>query len=212
MINELIELQRCKHPEAITEYTEILDKADITYRLSSTASNFDLSSIGSGQDEEVIITVHKNQYKDARTALENEFIKVDLPDDHYLHNSTDQELIEIVGQFNEWSPFDVAHAHRMINERGIDLNKVEQEHVAYIGKLKSGRPASSLLILAGWVLTIVGAIGGIGISWSLRTMKDKTPYGEFYTYDKESRETGLYMQICSTFMAVFLIVTYFLPE
>ena len=194
---ELLELQRCSHSEAMTATTDVLDAAGIPYRLASTTANFELASIGSGQVGEVIISVRKEQHRAARAALEEEFLKVELPADHFLHGATDEELIEVVGQEDDWSPFDVAHASRLIRERGIDFEKIERERIQYIEKLKKGKPAPRVLIVAGWLFTLLGGLFGLGIAWSLCTMKEKTSYGTFFTYDAKSRAIGHKMRLVS---------------
>ena len=126
----------------------------------------------------------------ARAEMEREHLKVDLPQNHYLLSSTDEELIEIIAHSSEWSGFDVAHARRLIGQRGIDLKKVEDKRAAHIHQLRRGKRASKGLIIFGWIFSFLGGLIGVGIAWSLVSMKEKTRYGEFFTYDEESRAVG----------------------
>ena len=119
-----------------------------------------------------------------------EYLTTDLPADHYLLTSTDQELIEILAHPTDWCGFDVAHARRLIVQRGIDLKKVEEQKAEHLHQLRRGRRASTKLIVFGWVFSFLGGLIGLGIAWSLVSMKDKTPQGEFFTYDEKSRAIG----------------------
>jgi hypothetical protein len=212
MVVEFLELSRCRDGESVEDTKSVLDAAGIAYRLASTAPCFDLSSIGTGSDPEVIISVRSVDYEAARTAMEEDFLKVDLPDDHYLLTSSDHELAEILGKPSEWSPFDVAHARRLALERGVDLEQIESQKRHRLEKLKRGKPASRKLLLAGWIFSALGGFFGVGIAWSICYMKEKTPEGEFYTYDARSRDIGkgmLFFSILVLCLAA-LVKLYFL--
>ena len=185
-----IELQRCRDSDQVQEVTDILKSSCIPYELKSTALNFDLSSIGSGSNAEVVIRVPAEVYDEARQALESEYINVALPDDHYLLSSTDDEIIEIVGNASDWNAFDVAHARKIMVERNLDAGDVDIQKSLSLARLKEGKKAPFKLIAMGWIFTALGGLIGLGIAWSLCTMKEKTPHGEFYTYDEASRKIG----------------------
>jgi hypothetical protein len=138
----------------------------------------------------VIVKVPRSLHAAARAALESASLSAELPANHYLLTSTDEELVEILAQSSEWSPFDVSHARRLIRERGIDLKKVEAKHAEFLERLRRGRPASKQLIYMGWVFSVLGGVIGFGIAWSLAYMKEKTPHGEFFSYDEASRAVG----------------------
>jgi len=186
-----VELQRSRDPTILKQTTELLDTAGIPYQRSALPPIFDIGKIGAGEDAEVVVSVPRNQYAAARTAMESAvYLKEDLPDSHYLVTSTDEELIEVVAHSSEWSPFDVAHARRLIVERGIDTKKIEDKRAERLRQLRSGKPASKELILFGWVFSVLGGLIGLGIAWSLCHMKEKTPDGEFFCYDEKSRAIG----------------------
>jgi len=185
-----VELQRCNDAERLERITRILDSAGIAYRRSALPEMFDLGKIGAGENAQVIINVSRKDYAMARAAMEGEDLKTELPANHYLLTSTDDELVEIVAHASEWSAFDVAHARRLISQRGVDLKKVEDKKAERLRQLRQGQRASKKLIFFGWVFSVLGGLIGLGIGWSLAHMKDKTPEGEFFTYDEESRIIG----------------------
>lgn len=206
MEEEFLELSRCRDGEAVEDTKAVLDSAAIPYRLASTAPNFDISIIGTGADPEVIISVRKSDYPAARAAMEEDLIRVDLPDDHYLLTATDHELAEILGKPSEWSPFDVAHARRLAIQRGVDLDLIESLKRQRLEELKKGKPASRALMFAGWLFSALGGFLGIGIAWSICFMKERTPEGEFHTYDARSRDLGKGMLFIGCLVLVLIIL------
>jgi hypothetical protein len=188
-----VELQRGGDSERLERIARILDSAGIAYRISALPEIFDIGKIGAGEDAQTIISVSRKDYAAARDAMESEYLKMDLPENHYLLTSTDEELVEIITQSSEWSPFDVAHARRLIGQKGIDLSKVDDKRAEHLRELRRGRRASKKLIFFGWVFSLLGGLIGLGIGWSLAFMKEKTPDGEFFVYDDESRAIGRMM-------------------
>jgi len=146
---------------------------------------------------------------ESRAERESEYLKTDLPADHYLLTSTDEELVEILAHPSDWCGFEVAHARLLITQRGIDLKKVEEKKVEHVHQLRRGRRASKKLIVFGWVFSVLGGLIGLGIAWSLASMKEKTSHGEFFTYDEESRAIGrkmLKVAVAMLAVGVFLRV------
>jgi len=201
-----VELLRCSDPGNLTKATQILDSAGIAYRCSSLVEMYDVSKIGGSEGSQIIVSVPRNLYPVARAAMESEYLKIPLPENHYLLDSTDQELVEIVAQSSEWSAFDVAHARQLISQRGIDLKKVEEKAAEHLRQLQRGKRASKKLIFFGWVFSMLGGLIGIGIAWSLASMKEKTPRGEFFTYDEESRAIGRRMLKVAVAVLVIALV------
>jgi len=206
MESDLVELSRCRDGESVSETTDILDSANISYRVGSTASNFDITSIGTGSNPEVIISVRRADYNAARSAMEEEYLKTNLPDDHYLSTSSDDELADILGKPEEWSSFDVAHARKIAKDRGIDESLIQLKKSQRMEQLQRGKPVSKTLLLVGWFFSLIGGLIGIGIAWSICFMKEKTPEGDFFTYDVESRERGRPMFQVACLMATIVIL------
>lgn len=212
MESDLIELSRYRDTESVSETKGLLEAANISCRVGSTATNFDITTIGSGSDPEVIISVRRDDYLAARSAMEEAIPTIDLPDDHYLLTSSDEELIEILGKPGEWSPLDVAHARRLAKDRGIDEVDIEKKKNERMERLQRGKSASNTLLFFGWLFSVLGVlIGlgliGVGIAWSLCFMKEKTPEGEFFTFDARSREIGksmFFVACVTTGIALFL--------
>ena len=214
METDLIELNRCRSAEGVSDTTDPLDAANIWYKVGSTAIIFDYTKIGGGDDPEVIVSVRKKDYAAARAVLEEEYSKVDLPDDHYLLTASDEDLAEILAKPEEWNPYDVVHARRLADERDLDPAEIEKKKQERIQLLKQGKPASKILLSFGWIFSIIGlyagmfGIAGIVAAWALCFSKEKTDDGNFYTYNSKSRTQGMAMfAVAIVFMvaATFLI-------
>ncbi|MFT6861700.1 MAG: hypothetical protein ACJAVK_000253 [Akkermansiaceae bacterium] len=208
---DLVEFFRSKDPGALKHVMTVLDEAAIAHQAISEEGGFDFTSIGSGEDFEAFINIRTSDHTAARDALEADSLKADLPANHHLLHSSDEELMEVITHASEWSAFDVAHARRLLTERGVDSTKLEEDRAKRIARLKKGKPASKKLIFFGWVFSLLGGFMGIAVAWSLCQMKDKTPDGEYHRYDQASRQTGETMfKVAAVILVITLLVRFVL--
>ena len=207
MTSDYIELQRCRGEETASEIAAVLAASDIPHRIASSATRFDLTADGVNNEAEIIVLVPSDIFEQARSTLESLYLDDPLPEGHFLESSSNDELLDILSAPNEWSPFDVAHARKLSQERGLDSEAIDKlashRSELLIDDLKKGRQAPAKLIYSGWVAAIVGGVVGIGIAWSLLYLKEKTPEGEFYTYDQKARATGGKMLIVAVPMSIW---------
>ncbi len=187
---DLVEIFRSQDQGAVEHVITVLNDAGITHHLTTDEGGFDLTSIGSGDDSEKFLNIGASDYEAARKALEIDSLKTDLPADHHLLHSSEDELIDVFTHASEWSAFDTAHARKLLEERGVDISKLEEDRAKRIAQLKQGKPASKNLIFLGWIFSVLGGFIGITIGYSLKCTKIKTPEGEFLKYDEPSRDTG----------------------
>ncbi|MEO0414365.1 MAG: hypothetical protein AAF226_05380 [Verrucomicrobiota bacterium] len=161
----------------------------------------------------MIITVHGEDFGTAREALESLYADLPLPDDHHLHSASDEDLIEILGNSADWSPFDVAKAKQMAADRQIDPEKVEQEQIESLARKQTGKPASPILLVATPILILVAVFTGhpliwamaIGIASSICFMREKSPQGNFYTFNAKSRKAGKLLFFAALGLLLFSI-------
>ena len=209
-MSELRELQLFRSAKEAEEVVELLRSEGLEVRVSSTSRAFDVSQIGGlGGDEsdaEILVVVEESDFDSARELMERSYLSTPIPAGHFLEKVTDEDLVEIVGEQEDWSPFDVVHAKRLIKERGLDLELIEEKRVQRINRLKNGKRASKMLLCLGWLAAISGGLAGILIAWSLVSMKEKTSAGEFYAFDEYSRNVGAKMMRVSIVVFAVLAV------
>ena len=210
---KVIEFQHCLDEETLAETVRVLKEAGIPYQISSGQPSFDVSSLGSSSqtaNQRIIISIAPEDYPRARETVEAEALLVELPKNHHLHSASPDELQEILREADDWSPFDVAHARRILEEKGITLEDPEDLAKIRIEILKKGKRAPLTLFALSAILPILGIITsitllsiiGCGIALSVTFMKSKTLEGRYPTYDRRSRNLGLLFSILATGIAL----------
>ena len=208
-----VDFHRCHDPETVEEIKTVLGREGIPIQLASSTGISSESWMGmSGRDAggTIIVQVPADQCGLAMAAMDKEYLKSGLPEDHFLHRASDDDLTTMLGETNTWNPYDMAHARRLIEERGIDPAAVAARKAEYQQQLILGRRAPSGLVAAGWICAFLGGIFGALIGWSLSSSKETTPAGEFYTYDEASRKTGhaILALSCLSSALIFLLWAY----
>ncbi len=214
-MEDYLEFQRHSDEEGLAEVLAALDEAGIPYRTASTAPGTETSWTGTGNLNQIVISIPGSRHADARQLMEARYLELDLPEDHHLRSASDEDIIEILSHESEWSPFDVAHARRIAAERTIDEDFIHHIAGLRLSRLQEGKQASRFLTLGGLLLAILGASGypllsimALGIGWSLISMKEKLPEGHFPTYDPASRKIGKVIAIFALLtLAVSLILS-----
>lgn len=110
---------------------------------------------------------------------------------------TDEELLQMVYQFDKWSPRMLESVESELNARNILPVNIKTERERLIGeeeqKLVVGREASSLGLIAGW-LTIFGFLGiVIGYNYAFSKTKSRYIDKKYFTYNEKTRKIGLPM-------------------
>ncbi|YCM43694.1 hypothetical protein V2O64_20525 [Verrucomicrobiaceae bacterium 227] len=164
---------------------------EVSEGIAGTATNLgEVYGAWNDSPNEGVIKVRRRDFEKARLVLENEFTLSPLPDDHYLHDFSDAELIDLLADQHSWSAFDVSHAKRMAEERQLDMRQVTEESGNLEERRRNGKPAPAWLIVGGWLAVFAGGLIGVGIGWSLVYMEENAPGGTYPTYNERARETG----------------------
>ena len=203
---DLIELLQCLDQQTADETINILAEEKIPFRTSSGQPAFDVSSLGSSSqngNRKIIISVAPADYPKARASLEADALLIALPEDHHLRTATPDELRDILKEADDWSPFDVAHSKRLLEEMGVEMKAPEDLAAERFLSLKKGKEAPISILLLSVILPVLGVIStitllsviGCGIALSIALMKTKTLEGRFHTYNKRSRSRGAFASI-----------------
>lgn len=167
--------------EESLELQEILKDATIPYEVLENSYTVDVTMTGNMPSNIQIILpadqfVRVNELYDLH--LKKLLTQVDK--EHYLFSFSEDELIDVVRNKEEWSEFDWLLAQYILDERDLTLSeeKLNQIETARIAQLRVGQKSSLLELVLGYVAAFFGGILGILIGWILWQSKKNLPNGE----------------------------------
>jgi hypothetical protein len=151
------ELLRSSHAEEIDITVEVLQSAGITHRVVPTEADADFATLGQRQvGTPMAVVVAPEDAKAAREALESAYAESELPENHFLRTASDAEIAEILSKPDDWSAFDVTHARRLAEQRGLDSQRLPEVLEAHEENKSPRMPAPAWLVplaLAGFSVT-----------------------------------------------------------
>ncbi|TYQ12782.1 UNVERIFIED_CONTAM: hypothetical protein Cloal_3817 [Acetivibrio alkalicellulosi] len=89
---------------------------------------------------------------------------------------------------------------------GYDFTTGKMEQ-SYLKKYCEFKKPSTLLVVLGWIFSILGGLIGIIIAYSIAFGRSNSNYGH-YEYDEESRKMGKIMLIVGICIFVFSILIF----
>jgi hypothetical protein len=207
---EFITYQKFDDVALANELAGILDKHNIKYLIKEASQAFDPGFTFNPLAKEYDVKISSDDFERVNKILkEEESQNIDAADqDYYLFSFTDDELMEVVTKADEWSPFDVVLARKLLGERGI---KITEKDVANIEKnrieeLRAIKPISKLWIFISYIFALGGGVVGIFIGYYLVTGKQTLPDGErIYAFTNADRKHGqiiFYISIATATLAV----------
>jgi hypothetical protein len=124
---------------------------------------------------------------------------------HYLFQFSDEELIELLSKPDEWNPLDIQLAKKILKERGKEVSdstiEVLKQH--RISELSKPEQSSKVWIYVGYILSLLGGLIGIFMSYSIMTAKKTLPNGsKIYVYSSTDWKHGTYIFFLGVFMFI----------
>jgi hypothetical protein len=210
MNSQFLTFRRFNEAVLAKQLTDVLDENDIEYDVTqeSLVANPLLVS-GDELSMEYIIKLKQQDFDKVNELLvagEEQAVS-DVESDYYLYDFTDQELLDIVKNFDEWSAFDFALARKILKDRGVVINdrNIADFKQDKIDMLKQPEESQRFWIVLGYIFAFLGGLLGIFIGWYLATSKKTLPNGEqVYSYAEEDRKQG---KNILTFGVIMLIVS-----
>ena len=111
----------------------------------------------------------------------------------YLHDFSNEELLEIITKPDEWNNKDYILAQELLKERGNELKPefVQMLKNQRLSEMSKKEPSQRLWVFAGYIFAFLGGILGIFIGWHLYSSKKKLPDGStIYSYTEPDRKNG----------------------
>ena len=117
--------------------------------------------------------------------------------DEIVGIKTNDELLKMAYEFDEWSPDMLKTVEVELSKRNIlpaDINERKWQLVQKEDKLlAAGRDASTLGLIVGWV-TVLGLLGiYMGYRYTFSKTKSRYTNKEYFTYNESSRKNGAYL-------------------
>ena len=117
--------------------------------------------------------------------------------DEIVEIKTNDELLKMAYEFDEWSPDMLKTVEVELSKRNIlpaDINERKWQLVQKEDKLlAAGRDASTLGLIVGWV-TVLGLLEiYMGYRYTFSKTKSRYTNKEYFTYNESSRKNGSYL-------------------
>lgn len=157
----------------------------------------------------VLLLAH--EFERAEDILRSQMGKAadEMPDDHYLHEFSDQELMDVLMSPSEWNELDMAYARRLLQQRGQEIpdELLAAARKARLRDLRAPAPSQTAFIVLGYVSAFLGGLLGIAIGWYINTAKKTLPNGErVAVYSASDRRHGARLFIIGIVVTLGLLV------
>ena len=208
MIEEFITFQKFNDQNSASELGDFFKEKELEYQLEDNSLSFDPTFANNGFGKEFCVKLKKSDFEKGNAFLlekaEKEILEIDK--DYYLLSFTDKELFELIAASDEWSPFDVSLAERLLKERGKEVTPEEIEKIKTNRIVELSKPEESqrTYIIIGYITAFLGGFLGIFIGWHLLTFKKTLPNGNrIYAYSDNDRKQGNRILIIG---GIFLVI------
>ena len=207
-MDNYIEIKRTLVKESIKEIADIFDANNIEFVVEDTKPSFDITFTNSGIVE-YILKVKEFDFDRA-----NELLTINLAEnieieEHYLDSYKDYELIEVISMPKDWDKFDLEYAKKLIKKRGIVVDEeiIEKAKLKQENELKEPTKAKAVIILVGYLFSLMGGWIGLVIALHLKYKKNKIEGHEnIFYYDEKSRSHGDSMLIIAIIWVLIWVV------
>jgi len=193
---EFITCQKFNDPALADELGGQLDNHHIKYFIEKESRPFDPTySFNESSVTQYAVKIKSEDFEKVNQLLKDDESEdvTEIGKDYYLYSFTDDELMEVITKADEWSPFDVVLARKLLAEKGKVLTDeaITAINEKRIEDLKVPDPPQTYWIVVGYVCAFIGGLLGIFIGWYLMNYKKTLPNGErVYEYSERDRGHG----------------------
>lgn len=195
MTTDFVTFKRFNDKAAALALAETFRENGIVYGLEDVSENFDVSFANNEINKDFRIKLKPADFERADNLLlqlaEKDLENIDPG--YYIFDFSDEELKEIVEKQDEWSSLDFLLAKKILKERGIEVNvgQIQMLKEKRLEALAEPEESPKVLIVAGYILAVVGGLIAIIIGAYLRTHKKTLPNGErVFGYAASDRAHG----------------------
>lgn len=177
-MSDFITLREFHDQSSLDEITVLLQGHGIACKTEDTRPRFDVTFAYNDTTRIYRLLVPKEAFDTAKKLLEEQDTKTmeQLPSEYYLFSFTNDELLEILIFEERWNPFDVRLARHLLLERGMsaDEAQIKRQREAILHRSTESSSGNGYqLVIAGYVLLVLGLIGGLFIALYLLTARQR---------------------------------------
>ena len=186
---EYLTFRKYKSLEEASVLIDILKSSNVDYQTDNVEATFDITFTGGTElEDKVAIKIKSSDFEKVDQLLENTASKsMNLIDeDHYLYEFTDEELLEVLEEYDKWNKLDYLLAQNILKSRGKEYSKDEIHRLREkrIEELSRPEKGHNGWLIFGYIFAFMGGLLGIFIGHHLYRFKKRLPTGErVYAYD-----------------------------
>lgn len=195
MEKEITAFRKFPVREAAEELQDLLSKSGIEASLSDPENGFKQLYLGSASQSFYEVQLLPKDFEKAEQILtEHEATEVALADrNYYLYDYSDDELLEIIHKYDEWSPFDFQLAQKILRDRGHTMDAATIASIKHqrLDTLAKPERVSDVWVLLAYISSLLGGILGVFFGYTIMTATKTLPDGnKVYTYTSTDRTHG----------------------
>lgn len=200
--------------ESASEIAAILTKNEIPFKVEDTSKNFDVSFSMNKADKSILIFLDSKDFEKANKAIDEELVfdERNIDANHFMYSFSNEDLLDVVKNTEEWHPLDVKLAKQLLQQKGITIDETIISNFKKEKAIENLKPEKSdvITIWIGYIFSLLGGLLGFAISLFLMNSKKTLPSGEkIYTYCQTDRSHGFKMLILSCISIITSIIIVF---
>ena len=195
MENETSSFRKLPTREAAEALQELLLQNGIEAYVSDDENEFERLYLGSLTKSFYEVQIAPADFPKANQVVaEAELDEVASVDkSYYLYDYPNQELLEVIEKYDEWSAFDVEVAKKILGERGtpMDENALSSMKYKRLDELAQPEKVGTGWLAAGYIAAFTGGILGLIFGYTIMKATKVLPDGnKVYTYTSKDRAHG----------------------
>lgn len=189
---DLIIFQEVQSIEEAVEVETVLLKENIHCKIVETKASYDPST-GQTESDKLTVQVMRGDFDRAREVMIHfaEKTEVAMHENHYFHDYTNEELLDVLKSEDDWSPEDVVYARKLLSEKNVTWDENE---IFSINEAKRNEKDKTIEIptshyIIGIIVSILGGLLGLFYGIFILTAKKDDRYGNrIHIYGLASRK------------------------
>lgn len=190
---------------------DFLQGKGIYSRIENSRALLDTVYIGHTGDKTILLLMAQSDFRRANQLIDEEIESRigEIGPDYYLHDMTDDELLEIIRKPDEWNNQDVLIAKSLLSERGKDLTDtdIQEKKTLRIRELAKPQGMSPAYIFLSYALSLWFPLYGIVFALLLLNATTLLPNGlKVRAYTEKTRNHGWVVLVISISLSIVLFV------